>query len=166
MVKNLPLKYFGVFVQFSKPDNHNKSQMVFMDDAETSPHKLVKKIRSLSNLIITCAKELQHCLKKYDFYLNDWLCDMQDLKQASGNIQCQYRCSSISLIWTIDHSTFDITAKKVLDIDEKTAVLEMSISKMKTSLVMRRRMKMMIMTKRSRSKGMIVKLKLEGQQDN
>ena len=67
-----------------------------------------------------------------------------------------------------DHSIYDITAKEVMDIDEKAAVFEISnfkdedkshdeeLDKMMI-MSMRRRM---VMLKRHRSKGMIVKLKL------
>ena len=58
MVKYLILKSFGASVQLSKHDNHKKSQVVFMVGAKTSPHKLVKKLRSLSDPIITSTKEL------------------------------------------------------------------------------------------------------------
>ena len=60
------------------------SQMMFMDGSEISPHKLVENISSLSDPIITRAKELRQNLKKYDFDLNDRFCDVQDLEQASA----------------------------------------------------------------------------------
>ena len=49
--------------------------MVSMDGAKASPHKLVEKIRSLSDPVITSEKELRQCLKEYDSDMDDKLCD-------------------------------------------------------------------------------------------